>query len=202
MWSQSLHIRDPQLGDAPPVLASELSELLHNMATTPVSGSSSTIVIPQNPTLPLARDVRHNNNVRIQQLIKEIRTMPGHENFMRGLPFEALAKCAAHSIVVVLVAAQNECHALVLQSDMPAPITIQLRDLALGDLTAMSVADFIPCMRSSTPDDVQHDRLGMGISSLSMNIGYSFLGKLWTMVVKPIFDFIGLQVCIIECFTS
>jgi hypothetical protein len=116
---------------------------------------------------------------------------------MRGLPYDMLAKCAARNAVVVLVAVQAECHALIVRPNEQAPTVLKLRDITLEELTIMSIATSSTRMRGSAPDGAPDARLGMEVSSLSCptSLGYSrALKKLWISVVKPIIDLLQLQV--------
>jgi hypothetical protein len=67
MWSQSLHVRDPQLDGAPPALASELEQLLRSMSV-PNALDDASLTILRTPHQPWLRDhdIRHKNNARIQ----------------------------------------------------------------------------------------------------------------------------------------
>jgi hypothetical protein len=93
---------------------------------------------PEKPWLS-AQDIRRKKNAHIQQIIREIKSIHGNEYFMRGLPYGVLAKCATHNPVLVLVAVQNDCHALIALPNKPIPITLKLKDITSEKLASISV---------------------------------------------------------------
>jgi tetratricopeptide (TPR) repeat protein len=202
MWSQSLHMRDPQLSSAPPALASELKQLLHSMSIPlSIQNISLSKSVTSDPSWIKPQDIRHKNNARIQRLIREIRSIPGNEYFMRGVPYDVLAKCATCNPVVVLVAARDECHVLIPRPNDQAPITLVLQDVTPKELATMSIAVSAAQMRGSTLDGEQKSRLGMGVALRSSTSSFDYnryLRKLWTAVVKPVIDCLQLQVCRLE----
>jgi hypothetical protein len=189
MWTQALHVQSPQLGRAPPELAAELERLLRRMnfskaLKTPVSTAS--LALPS-----MEQDGRYRDNMRINQLIEQIRDIPGHEGFMRGLPFQELAQCACRSLVVILIATEGECHALILQPDDQAPLALKLSDIEPDELITMSIITSAQ-VRGSQASNVHDHRMGMNL--LSSKTRNSPLAKLWTAVVKPIVLSLRLQV--------
>jgi hypothetical protein len=191
IWTQALHMQNPQLSGAPPELASELEVLLKRMNTlrAPEDLMSSS---------SLDQDVRNRNNDRIHQLIRQIRALPGQERFMRGLSFKELAQCASRNAVVVLVATEGEYHALILSADNSESATLKLSDIGPEDLTAMSFEAVAARRRGAAPDDVHDDCREMKVSSYKTILHQTrsdiVLGRLWTAVVKPIIDHLGIQV--------
>jgi tetratricopeptide (TPR) repeat protein len=129
VWSQLLHLRDPDplLPCVPPVLAQELNELLHKFGryrlSVPDIHLRSTDLIPR---FLHDRDVQHTEHARLQQLIREIRSQPGLDDFMRGPSLEELIKVASAHPVVVIVAKDKECQALVIRPANASLSSIQL----------------------------------------------------------------------------
>jgi tetratricopeptide (TPR) repeat protein len=201
VWTQALHICSPELSSAPPELASELELLLNSLNTSDILPSSvslpSEISSASRQLSLMNEDVRYGNSARLHQLIQQIRTMPGHEGFMRGLPFKKLAQCASCSAVVVLVATQGECHALILQLNEQIPHTLKLADITPGEVRNMSIINSVAQMRgSASMDDTQDYRIGMNVSSSKISSN-TVLDKLWTAVVKPIIEYLQFKVCAI-----
>jgi hypothetical protein len=194
IWTQALHLRNPELSGAPPELASELESLLNRMnASRSLAARMS--LSSEVPSMPLqsstAQDLQYRNNARIHQLVQQIRTMPGHDQFMRGLSFEELAQCASRNAVVLLVAAEGECQALILQPTEPKFLAIKLSEITLDEVTIMSTISSATQMRGSPPDDVDEHGRGMKVSK---SRPYPVLGKLWRTVVKPVLECLQLQV--------
>jgi tetratricopeptide (TPR) repeat protein len=188
MWTQALHMRNPQLTGAPPRLASELEVLLSRIHTLRVTEDLTSFLSPHD------QDTRHKDSDRIHQLIQQIRAVPGQERFMRGLSYEALAQSASRNAVVMLVAAEGECHALILQSNNQKLVTLKLSDIAPNELITMSIAESAAQRRGSTPENVFDDYRAMKAAAC-LTRSEPVLAKLWTAVVKPIIDHLQLQVC-------
>jgi hypothetical protein len=191
IWTQALHMRNPQLSGAPPELASELEVLLTRMHTLP---------IPEDPmsSSSLDQDVRHKNSERIHHLIQQIRALPGQERFMRGLSSKELAGCASRNAVVVLVATQGECHALILQAGKQEPVTLPLSDIVPDELTTMSIVASAAQRRGAFPDNMLDNYRKMkaspDLTRSDQTRSDPVLRKLWMTVVKPIIDHLQLQV--------
>jgi tetratricopeptide (TPR) repeat protein len=192
VWTQALHMRDPQLGGAPSELASELEVLLSSMHTLRVTKDPMSLSSHD-------QDMRHKNSDRIHQLIQQIRALPGQERFMRGLSSKELAQCACRNVVVMLIAAEGECHALILQPNNQELVTLELSGVASNDLTAMSGVVSAAQKRGSAWEGAHDDERGLKASpfrtSLDDTRPHRVLGKLWTAVVKPIIDCLHFQVC-------
>jgi tetratricopeptide (TPR) repeat protein len=195
IWTQALHMRNPQLSGAPRELRSELEFLLESMQTLRVAKDSMSLSSHDH-------DVRFKNSDKIHQLIQRIRDLPGQERFMRGLSSTELAQCGSCHVVVVLIATQGECHALILQPDNHEPVTLELSDVAPNELMAISVVVSAAQRRGSAWDGVYGDERGMKAfpfqRSLHSTRSDPVLGKLWTTVVKPVFDYLQFQVCIAD----
>jgi tetratricopeptide (TPR) repeat protein len=189
MWTQSLHMRNPHLTGAPTELSSELELLLHSMNSSHTAPQSSST----------DQDARYKHATRIHQLIQQIRATPGHNGFMRGLPFEELAKCACRNVVVILVATEGECHALTLRPKHQEPLTLKLSNIAPDELATMSIEGSAAQRKSYIPDAMNNRYRGMKGSPYQMSSHRTrqdpILERLWTTVVKPIFNQLRLQVC-------
>jgi hypothetical protein len=194
LWSRALHIRDPQLQDVPPELASELGNLLHNMEGNQRSQSTQESThLTMVPSMKLSN--RYEQNARILQLIQEIRTISGFEDFMRNPSSGAPVDVASFHPVVVLVAARNACHALVIQNEKEPPIPLLLLAIKMSDLQRIAFGSKVARWRGKTGDgeDATSEREMVG-RRLGRGSSRSDLQQLWTAVVKPVIVELGLQV--------
>jgi hypothetical protein len=184
IWNQALHRRSPQLGGAPPELRSELEVLLSKMYTSRVTEDPMSLSHNQ--------DVRHKDNVRINQLIHQIRALPGQERFMRGPSFKELGRCACRNAVVVLVATEGESHALILRPNNQDPVTLHLPGITPKELTNISAVVPAAQRRGSVRNGVRDDNRGVKVSHFKSDSDKArsdpSLRKLWETVVKPIID--------------
>jgi hypothetical protein len=198
VWTQSLHLRDPQLQDlesVKPDMAHELDTLLRNLGTRH-SGHDSTIshhesIMMLTPFLH-ERDMRHQAHGRIQRLVRDIHEISGFENFMRGPSHDALLRTATTHPVVVLVAAGEECHALIIRSPEEAATSIPLPRIRASEITASVLEQSTSRLRGSNRDMNDNTRLGLKNSKTSAF--HRMLTLLWDAVVKPIIEHLGLNV--------
>jgi hypothetical protein len=145
------------------------------------------------------RDVQHTEHARLQQLIREIRSQPGLEGFMRGSSPEELIKAASTHPVVLLVAKDKECRALVIRSSnaplssiqLPGVDPLQLQDIVKKAIRYRNVLDW-----TANDDDDDDPSRTMGARQPPLG---GMLAILWKSIVKPILDHLNIQVSIGVC---
>jgi hypothetical protein len=188
IWSQALNLRHPQLSQVPPEFAAELYTLLHCIAKTrAASRSLDTSEVAGGLT---ARDVRYEQISRAQQIIRQLRLVPGLENLMRGASADELLKVAGSHPVVMLVASSDCCRALIMRASDQLLESFVLDDVHPDELKELTLAWRSTNLRGS--DD--HSDRGLRISRHDQHGTALVLEKLWLAVVKPIIMRLGLQV--------
>jgi tetratricopeptide (TPR) repeat protein len=194
IWTQALHLRDPQLQDVPQSLASEL-EALFRAVSVPITKRDLT---PADHVIGYVspEDLRDRQNSRIQTILTEVRSIPGLERFMLGRSYAQLREAARKHPVVVLVSARGHVYALIIRDsaqENPDPLRLELTSdrLALLRDTAAGVG----LRNEGAPQDVdmQFGR-AMHISKRKETTALSTLADLWHDVVKPVIDHLQLQV--------
>jgi hypothetical protein len=191
VWTQALHQRDPQMEGAPKDLSIELEDLLRTI------GASAPAV---NPTrlIDHTQDFRHRQYTRIQVILREIRAMPGLARFMLGSTYETLREAARNDPVVTLVAARGHAFALIVSSaleDEPYPLCL---DLTSHDLLSLRGSAEQAGLRSraNTRDSHTDTRLLVQISKRNVHHQpLRVLADIWRKIVKPVIDYLGLEVC-------
>jgi tetratricopeptide (TPR) repeat protein len=195
MWAQALNQRDPHLQDLPKDLASELEALLRAVS---VPMAAHTLERSDTATRYLSpEDVRHQQNSRIQTLLTEIRDTPGLERFMLGSTFAQLREVACKHPVVVLVAARGQAYALIISettvaSPHPLPLAITSQHLS-------SLRDYAgrAGLRNGRPSPKLEDGARLGLADLVEDLeddGVAALSDIWLHVIKPVLDYLQLQV--------
>jgi tetratricopeptide (TPR) repeat protein len=193
MWAQALNQRDPHLQDLPKDLASELEALLRAVS---VPMAAHTLERSDTATRYLSpEDVRHQQNSRIQTLLTEIRETPGLERFMLGSTFAQLREVACKHPVVVVVAARGRAYALIVSettvaSPHPLPLAITSQRLS-------SLRDYAgrAGLRNGRPSPKLEDGARLGLADpVEEDDGVSVLSDTWLHVVKPVLDYLQLQV--------
>jgi tetratricopeptide (TPR) repeat protein len=184
IWTQALHVSDPQTQGLPEELQVELRELLVSMAADTAS------IVEHASGGPNTSDLRHRRATRIQALLYQIRSMPGLERFMLGESHECLMQAAKDHLVVILIATRRASYALVLRDSTSlvyVPLEVRAKDIVqLWTLNGSSMS------RGSLP----LDRRGMKLSSgkVASRVELS-LARIWSRVVQPIVSHLQLEVC-------
>ena len=131
-----------------------------------------------------------------EHLLSKARKIPGFENLLQPKGYEDLLQASVGGPVIVLMGINSTYAALVITAKgvnsvfLPNLTSIYLEKLTKGFNQANSLA------RSSVQqqiDDVEPEE-GRAIRPNGMSVPYyeSFLRGLWNLVVKPIFEFMGL----------
>jgi hypothetical protein len=192
VWSQLLQMRDPQLENVPAELASELTGLLRQLSAL---GQTKSSEVSDAVNSMLDQDIRHRHNNRVQQIIRQIRTIPNMSDFMRRPSFERLQAAASTHPVVLLVAVKQQCYALVMRPP-PGPLVC----LALSGITPSDVEGLVlglsnaqSHMRGADPYTEATVRIGVKVSR-TLPPYDRMLAMLWKHVVKPVIRSLGLSV--------
>jgi DNA-directed RNA polymerase subunit N (RpoN/RPB10) len=189
IWTHMLHLRDPQLDRVPNELAAQLRGLLHMSSKGVQHGSS----------MPRGRSSEYSQRNQLQDVIRQIRSLPGLSDFMRGPDVNTLLSVGAESPVVVLVAGPRECCALLITSGarlehvaMPEVTLHMLRDLTFDSLASR---------KRGTPTGLDSLDRGMKVTK-GASPAHSRLAKLWRAVVKPVLEKLSIPVCTYHFNTS
>jgi hypothetical protein len=190
VWAQALHQRDPQMEGAPKDLAIELEELLRTIAASAPVDSAR---LPDH-----AQDLRHRQNTRIQVILREIRAMPGLARFMLGSTYDTLREAARDHPVVVLVASRGHAFALIMASALEnEPQALRL-DFTSDELLSLRSSAEQAGLRSRADTREGNTRNRMQVQISKRNADHQplrVLGDIWRKIVKPVIDYLGLQVC-------
>jgi tetratricopeptide (TPR) repeat protein len=181
IWSQMLHIRDPQIELVPTDLASQLQNLLG-------SGSGyqrGEAVLPPSPLPSFLsdRDARHEQHIQLQHVLGQIRSIPGLHDYMRGPDVHSLLMVATRNPVVILIPDETQSYALVIRSPKE-PLTVVSLEVDAQALQSLAFATSSSEMRGSLRD-CEEDQRTMRISK-GMSTSHAALAKLWRLVVKPV----------------
>jgi hypothetical protein len=186
VWAQNLHMRNPQIDRLPPDLAHTFADLVR--AVNASRSSSANHLLAQNQIFVSQQDSMYAQRSQMQYVLREIRALPGLDDFMRGLDSQALLAAATRHPVVVLIASEKECYALVVRSPAEPPtnilLTIEkkiLQNLTLGNGT------------SHQRGSLHEDQRAMGVAKIN-SASQTVLAKLWRLVVRPVFDHLQLVV--------
>jgi hypothetical protein len=195
IWSQGLHLRDPQLQAVPEPLGQEIERLLFAIAE-----QSPDRLYDERPSALTPLDMLHDRSSKVYTLIRQIRALPGLDHFMLGETFEALCSAASNHPVVVLVGARGHYYALILASSQPQGhlLPLDLNDEDAGNLSLAHIT--LQQQRGGPiPDGTRPagQKRALVISAPQQSRPWNRLLKaLWLKVVRPVIDHLGLEASI------
>lgn len=202
-WRQATQLKSPMgtLLDSSPELANRLAELAQELNIsgfrTQGQGDSKARLAFLAREGPKRRALADEWDI----LVEKARSVEGCEEFLRPPQYAQLIKATATSTVVMLSATAETCHAIILDSEVSTP-----RSLALLSMTNSRAAQLTSKLQTTLNRANRLSRQVIEIERYS-NIALRFrdqseeaaftrlLAILWTDIVKPILDFMGLQVC-------
>jgi tetratricopeptide (TPR) repeat protein len=195
IWSQALYTRNPQLDGVPPDLQKKLQDILRATSLTQSGEWDSEDVESsyESETLFSTQDVLHQQHTQLQRVISDIRHLPDLGDFMRGPNAQTLSSAATKNTVIVLVADEIKCHALVIRSpDEPmSTISLDITACALQELTHEASAS---SRRGTHTFPTEDDRLGLRARPKARSSFHAKLAKVWRIIVKPVIGHLQLGV--------
>lgn len=189
LWSQMLHMRDPQLEHVLEELAVQLKGLVHSAATPGRSLRGGALT---DHLTPPERHEDYAQRNQLQDLLRQICALPGLSDFMRGPDVETLLNIGTQNPVVVLIADEEECHALLITSGERALTHLLIPQVTRKTLHNLTFEGLTPQKRGAAANVGDTNR-GMFIAK-GASPAHARLAKLWHTVVKPILQQLGLPV--------
>jgi tetratricopeptide (TPR) repeat protein len=192
-WSQALRLRTTDLDHLPIQDAQELRRLFQTLDTASVRDESMNKVQREQHI----EQRRRLSNVA-EALITDIRSRPGMSRFLLPPAFSSLVQSLpAQGFVVLLVASNLGHHALVLNRAKGLTANVELSPPE-GGFSSKTVRASLPRDGHTSVDDASASRL-LGISGKARRVPKEpldqTLAQLWTLIVKPVIDVLGLEVC-------
>jgi hypothetical protein len=198
VWRQLLHLRFPldDLHEMHPQLANDFAAVSRKIDAASISHVSSTT--SQNQVVegvkglpPTLEEVARNHRANVakwEELLDEIRALPGFEDFLKPTAFAFLREAARDCPIIAINVSSRRCDALVIFSSHPIK-HIPLTQLTL-EMIERLFRRFTRCLdendvRSRRNDmrRTKHDPLPSGEDDLR-----AILGDLWRLVVGPIWE--------------
>jgi tetratricopeptide (TPR) repeat protein len=186
-WTHTLRLRSAF--DAVP---DEYSKRLGVLAQQLDKVSDSSDEDQNTQTLEREAARRRQQSDQFNSLVEQVRTLPGLERFLLHDQYSTLGKAAERGPVVVLISSPLACHAVVLQP-LGQAIGIHLDKIAeswLNDKSAIWQSAVTEA-RSVLEDD---RKLVKKAPRASDSRAKDILRSLWTDVVWPVFERLGLEV--------
>lgn len=194
-WSQHLRLRT-----AFNALPLELAEKLTRTAAALERGSYVAEMAGQMQTTDddqakAARETKTANQRRLgdefEELIRHTRGLLGFERFMLPETFQALGSAASHGPVVVLIANDVTCQAIVIENPETV-LQVHLPDASLQDLQVLCGIMRVSIHRGR---DILRDRAMKRISEKGGKKTEDVLADLWYKVLQRIVNSMQMKVC-------
>jgi hypothetical protein len=197
-WTQTLHLRTTAFEGIPENDREELQRLLilldratHATETCEVSAAQRERELGS----------RRHLNEQAQSLIAKIRGYPGLNRFLLPSAFDAVFASLPDGFVVIVNTSNVAHHALILKRSTGLATSLNLD---------LSRARFNPAvLKAKLPRDAialhEQDRECYRAMHIHKGTGDSFdyvLGLLWTSIVKPVIDRLGLEVSLLSLLST
>jgi tetratricopeptide (TPR) repeat protein len=191
-WSQSLRLRDTGFDGVPEHNRQELDRLFRHL-----DHGARRLEISQQTASERERDLetRRQYNVEAEALISKIRGYPGLDRFLMPASFQALIGGLPDGIAIIVNASKLGYHALLLNR-----VTGQAASL---ELHAFDAHFDSAALRTQLPRDISiTTKESYGSDTRAMRLVHArqessienVLARLWTSIVQPIINQLGLQV--------
>jgi hypothetical protein len=193
IWGQLLDLRTPvdKLRKSHPGLANQLVSLSTSLET---AGTRSNSVADTLKPESLDSIAKQSNAFVLErnQVLQQIRELPGFERFLLSKPFSELLPAAKMGPVAILNIGTYGCDALIL---MPG-LTTEVIHVPLSDFTLLEAQALAKSLASIVGAPGRSDRL-FGFQEGDMALDDRFphiLSVLWLKIVHPILDALALTV--------
>jgi hypothetical protein len=217
-WSQALHLRTPldDLAIIQPDLAAKLASLAKQLEQASFRDTSrNRLTDTQHKIISSESEGRHCQQLNEQwdEMIKEVRHLPGFEDFMRPKAINVLKQAAVSGPIIILTTTDSTCFALIVTAtnkvqclrllDMSLPKVKVLADLVAHSSQAFDPGPFFAKYGRNTHREEGAellDRVFAGrersVDLDSDDVFQALLIYLWEMIVKPVFSALDLEVSI------
>jgi hypothetical protein len=194
-FSQSLSLRNAQMQDVPSQLREELEDLLRAIRAKQGNHYPPGAEEQDGGAPLLSRDVLYRRASRLQEILGELRTLSGLERFMLGPTFDQLARCCINPIALMICnQVTGTCQAIIVRAESDQP-QLLLLDITVARIDRMCLQLRDAGLRARSAGEPAHRQFGVSKRSKSPAVdAYRILAELWSAVVKPVIDTLGLEV--------
>jgi tetratricopeptide (TPR) repeat protein len=193
-WNHALRLRSP-FDHVPDEFRDRLAYLARQLQ------KSSDVLDDTRDTRNIEKEAaqRRQQSEEFNSLVDQIRCLPSMERFLLHEECATLAKAADRGPVVVLVSSALACHAVIVKStDEIMSIPLDLITESWLDESGNVWRSEVIKARSAVRDSRKMVKTGKSSKFMRTKAG-DILERLWTRVVFPVLNKLGLKVC---CFLS
>jgi hypothetical protein len=192
-WTQTLHLRTTAFEDVPEDDREELQRLLLLLDGATHGTDTSELSAAQRER-ELGR--RRHLNKQAQSLIAKIRGYPGLNRFLLPFAFDAVFASLPDGVVVIVNTSDVAHHALVLHRPTGLATSLDL-DLPRARFDSAVLKAKLPRGATALHEQDRDSSRAMRIDKGAEDSFDNVLVLLWTSIVKPVIDQLGLKVSLL-----
>ncbi|KAG9119637.1 hypothetical protein FRC07_005261, partial [Ceratobasidium sp. 392] len=189
VWAQLLQLRTPldDLSAVAPDLVSQLKKVANDLEHASMPSLSSRSISSATPSL-VPQSVQHRQLAQTwDQLLDQVRSLPGLHNFLRPKPFSNIAPAACSSTIVVIIVNQTGSDAIALLRGSAVTVHIELPSFTFDNASDCQ-KQLLHSLRDSRAS-IRTNRRPVYHSEESTHGSFEpVLSILWTDVVHPILE--------------
>jgi hypothetical protein len=197
-WTQTLHLRTTAFKGVPRDDREELQRLLllldranHGTETSELSAAQRERELGS----------RRHLNEQAQSLIAKIRGCPGLNRFLLPSAFDAVFASLPDGFVVIVNTSEVAHHALILHQFTGLATSLDL-DLPRARFEFAVLREKLPRDAAALDDQERESSRAMHINKGVRDSFDYVLGLLWTSIVKPVIDRLGLEVSFLSLLST
>jgi hypothetical protein len=197
-WTQTLHLRTTAFDGVPSDDREELQRLLLLLDRAAHGTETSELSAAQREH-ELGR--RRHLNEQAQSLIAKIRRYPGLNRFLLPSTFDAVFASLPDGFVVIVNTSEVAHQALILQRSTGLATSLDL-DLPCARFECAALRANLPRDASTLHEQDQDSSRTMRIDKGAKDSFDNVLGLLWTSIVKPVMNRLGLEVSLLSLLST
>jgi hypothetical protein len=207
VWGQQLQLRTPvdDLRDKHLSLANQLEYLSSQLEGAGSHGDLITPTTEKQQTLEASAKQYHDLAHQRNQLLMQIRALPGFGMFMLPKAFSLLIPAARGGPVITINASMARCDALILRPDCSDVLHIPLNEFTLKDAVQLKQSLHAILRRKNVlRSNGRYATLvttGSGLTNPETEFE-SILSQLWLRIVRPILDGMDIMVRIFSVLVN
>jgi heme-degrading monooxygenase HmoA len=155
-WSQALHLQTPldDLAAIRPDIAAKLTTLAKQLEQASFRDTSrNQLTDTQSKIMSIESEGRHCQqlNEQWEEMVKDVRHLPGFEDFMRPKTINVLKQAAISGPIIVLIATPSTCFALIVTATKGVQ-SLELSEMSLP--TAKHLSDLVHALSNQAGFDL------------------------------------------------
>jgi tetratricopeptide (TPR) repeat protein len=194
LWWQALHLRTSFLEGVPAEERAELEQIFRTLDAGSQDVSADIFTGQQREREIESR--RHLSD-RAETLLARVRLYPGLARTLMPAAFNTLMQSLPTGFVVIVNEAQPSCHALLLNARTKLAVCLELHPLRIqldsGNLKAGVPRGVSALGAGDEATGLLHDTRAIRVSAKTSDAFEHTLARLWTYVVQPVIDRLGLK---------